>query len=76
MLYPTEVDYLVRKERYEDMIREAERIRLVQAAGIVPHSEGKIFRRLAGWLGRQLIKLGSRLKRYGTISPARPVVSR
>lgn len=64
MLLPIDIDYLARQERIKDLIREAERVRLIRAIGHQYSSERKTYRRLVGWVGAQMIKVGQHLQGY------------
>lgn len=68
MLWPSHLDYLARKERYKDLIREAERNRLIRALNqqliTLP-----INRRLIAWMGTQIVRLGMKLETYAASSP-------
>ncbi len=76
-LYPGKViamsmhmDYLVQKEKYQDLIREAEQDRLLQIAKLQQAGQRKLHRNLAAWIGIQMVKWGSRLQHYGSVSAA------
>ena len=61
MLQPTDEDYLVNKQRYKDLIRQAERECQISSA-IPQHSCNlKTHHRLIGWVSDQMVKL---LQRY------------
>jgi hypothetical protein len=64
------MDYLVQKEKFQDLMREAEHERLLQIAKLQQASQRGLHRNLAAWVGIQLVKWGSRLQHYGSISPA------
>ena len=76
-LYPGKViamsmymDYLVQKEKYQDLIREAEQDRLLQIAKLQKAGQWRLHRNLAAWIGIQMVKWGSRLQHYGSVSAA------
>lgn len=60
------VEYLVRKEQYQDMIRAAQQDQLVQM--VKQHNESPWRRRLAGWLGTQMVSWGLALQNYGMLN--------
>jgi len=63
-------DYLVQKEKLQDLIREAEQDRLLQIAKLQKAGQWRLHRNLAAWIGIQMIKWGSRLQHYGSVSAA------
>lgn len=63
-----QVDYLVQKEKYQDLIRAAEQDRLLQVVKQQNTSHGGLHRNLVGWIGLQLVKWGSKLQQYGSVS--------
>ncbi len=76
-LYPGKViamspyrDYLVQKEKFQDLIREAEQDRLLQIAKLQKAGQWRLHRNLAAWIGIQMVKWGSRLQHYGSVSAA------
>jgi hypothetical protein len=62
----TDLDFLVTRERYKDLLREAEQERLIQAAGIGPGLAGRLYRVAADWLGTQIVRLSCALARPST----------
>jgi hypothetical protein len=73
-MFPNELEFLVRREHYKDLLREAERARLVRqrcpepVEGMQPGQERRdhFYCRALTWLGRRLVVLGWRLQeRYG-----------
>ncbi|MFB0535404.1 MAG: hypothetical protein ACETWR_10515, partial [Anaerolineae bacterium] len=59
-------DFLVRQEQYKDLLREAERERLIRAAGLRRPGNWSLHQKIAGWLGTQMAGWGCKLQRYGT----------
>ena len=57
MSFPNYVDYLVRQEQYQDLLREAKQQRMIKAAKSHP---GR-YRAMAIWIGAQVMKLSSTL---------------
>ena len=71
MLHPDHLDYLARKERMKDLLREADRERLINTL-IPPYAHNwKRHRRLIGWLGIQLVTLGWQLQHYAGATPTK-----
>jgi len=66
-MLPEDIDFLARKERQKDLLREIERERHLQ---LMKHTikKRKIFRKLAGWLGDYMMRWGSKLQTYSTTS--------
>jgi hypothetical protein len=58
-------DFLIRQEQYKDLLREAERERLIRAAGFRQLGNRSLHRKIAGWLGTQMAKWGCKLQSYG-----------
>lgn len=68
-MFPTYIDYLVARERYKDLLREAERDRLVRQALTGRERRHRFYCGALTWLGRRLIACGWRLQeRYGSCS--------
>lgn len=65
-----DVDYLIHKEKYQEMIRAAERDRLLQLAKCHKTGQPSLHRNLAAWMGVQMVKWGSKLQQYGSVSAA------
>ena len=63
---PSRNDFLIRGEHYKDLLREAERERLIRAAGLGQPGDGGLLRQVVGWIGAQMVRWGSKLQRYGT----------
>lgn len=63
-MFSVEIDYLVRREQYKDLQREAARQQLIQTAKLRPSSNMESLRRMAGWIGDQMVKWGSKLQHY------------
>lgn len=64
------IDPLVHQEQYKDLLREAERERLIRAAGLRQPGNWKSARKVAGWIGNQMISWGHKLQSYGMASSA------
>jgi hypothetical protein len=67
-MLPGDLDFMTRKERQQELLREAEREQLIQLAQLSRAGEPKTHRKAAGWLGHQMVKWGSKLQDYGTTS--------
>jgi hypothetical protein len=70
-MLPNERDFLVRREHYKDLLREAERARLVRQARAGEERRNLFYRRALTWLGRRLVGWGWHLQeRYGAATAA------
>jgi hypothetical protein len=70
------MDFLMRQEYYKDLLREAEHERLIRAAGLWHSGNWRLHRKVADWIGAQMVRWGWKLQRYGTTpSPCRPQVA-
>jgi hypothetical protein len=58
-------DFLVRQEHDKELLQEAERERLIRAAGLQQPGNWKLYRRVVDWIGAQMISWGYKLQRYG-----------
>jgi hypothetical protein len=68
-----EVEYLMRKEQYQDLIQTVEKDRLIQLAKQQQFGrQSAIHRQIVGWVGVQLVKWGAKLQQY---AESRPVAS-
>lgn len=63
-MLPSELNYRVSVEQHRDRLRAGERHQLVQLAHQAQGHQA-IQRRLAGWLGGRLVRLGVVLQSYG-----------
>lgn len=68
-MIPSYGDFLVHQEQYQDLLREAQQERLIQAAELRPSSKWELLRQTASWLGAYVIKLGRQLQARGLIGP-------
>ncbi len=62
-----EIEYLVQKEKFQDLIRAAEQDRLLQVAQAA--NNASLHRNLAAWMGIQMVKWGAKLQQYGSPAP-------
>jgi hypothetical protein len=70
-MFPSERDSLVHREHYKDLLREAERARLVRQAWAGQERRNHLYCRPLTWLGRRLVAWGWRLQeRYGAVTAA------
>ena len=70
-MFPSERDSLVYREHYKDLLREAERARLVRQAWAGQERRNHLYCRTLTWLGRRLVVWGWRLQeRYGAVNAA------
>ena len=63
-MFSPDIHYLVGKEKYKDLRRDAERHQLIQTARLGRPDKKESVRRMAGWIGSQLMTWGSKLQRY------------
>lgn len=63
-----QLEYLMQKEKYHDLIRAAEQDRLLQVAKLHNTSQRGLHRNLAAWMGSQMVKWGAKLQHYGSVS--------
>lgn len=64
------LDFLVRRERYKELLQEAEQERLIRAAGLLRPGNWRLRRKVANWVGAQMVSWGCKLQRYGIASPS------
>ena len=62
-MFAVEIDYLVRNEQYKDLQREVARQKLIETAKPRYSGDTLSLRRLARWIGTQMVKWGSKLQR-------------
>ena len=65
-MFSLEVHYLVGKEKYKDLRRDAERHQLIQTTRLGRPDKRESLRRMAGWLGSRLVMWGSMLQGHQT----------
>lgn len=58
-------DLLVQREHYKDLLQEAEYERLIRAAGLRQPGNWRLHRKVAGWIGAQMVRWGWKLQSYG-----------
>jgi hypothetical protein len=58
--------YLIHEERIKDCLREIEHQRLLRVAGVQESTTLKLYRQVLNWLGRQMVKWGTKLQGYPT----------
>jgi hypothetical protein len=62
---------LIQEARHQELLRQAERERLIRQALAGRKTSDSFYRRALTWLGRQLVAWGWRLQeRYGAVGPA------
>lgn len=61
-----QIDYLVRKEQYQDMIRAAQQDQIIQMAKQYNH-KSSWHRQMVAWFGTQLVNWGITLQHYGML---------
>lgn len=63
-----QVEYLMQKEKYHDLIRAAEQDRLLKVAKLSNTGQRGLHRNLIAWVGIQMVKWGAKLQHYGSVS--------
>lgn len=61
-MIPNDIDFLARKERCNDMRREAQYAWLIRQAKLQQPRRQSASQRLRSWLGRQLVQWGLKLQ--------------
>lgn len=74
-MWQSDIDYLVRKERQQDLLREIAHDQLVQVAMQQRRKDQFASQRIIAWLGDQMVKWGVKLQTYNTALPAKESVS-
>ena len=62
-------DPLVRQEQYKDLLREAERERLIRTDGLRQPGHWKMQRKVARWIAAQMVRWDCRLQRHSRTPP-------
>lgn len=60
----------IARERYKDLLKEAEQIRLIKSLRYRRERRREIFAGLAYWLGTQMVKWGAKLQGHHPRRPA------
>jgi hypothetical protein len=68
-MLPNYVDILVRQERYQDWIRQAEKEWLIEAIKRQPNNQPGLPRQITKWLGTYLARWGSKLPAHYRHTP-------
>jgi hypothetical protein len=58
--------YTMAQARVEELLREAEHMRLVQEAMLQQNDHRRFYRRWANWLGIHMVRWGEKLEGFGT----------
>ena len=73
VMFPSDKDFRVAQERYKDLLREAERHRLVQESFPDRRKRNHPSHRVLSWLGRRLVAWGQHLQeRFEAAAEAPP----
>jgi hypothetical protein len=56
--------FLIHEERIKDRLREIEHQRLLRVAGLQESTTLKLYQQFLKWLGRQMVKWGTKLQNY------------
>jgi hypothetical protein len=70
-MFSIDTDLLARREQCKDLLREAEDYRLIQSAGLLQSRRWELHRKVAGWIGAQMVRWGWKLQSYGKTPPSR-----
>jgi len=73
-MLPNHMAYLICLERNKDLLREAEKDRLVRLALAARERRGLVFLRALAWLGRRLIIWDQNLQKRGGLEIEVPVL--
>lgn len=74
IMFPSDKDFRVAQERYKDLLREAQRHRLVQQSFPDRRKRHYLSHRVLSWLGRRLVAWGQHLQeRHGATPEAPPL---
>jgi hypothetical protein len=66
---PSQGDFWMRQEQYQDLLREAEKERLLQSARLQPSSQWGLPRQTIKWLGTYVVKWGLKLQVHSSSTP-------
>ena len=64
-MFPNNVSFIAR-ERDKERYQEAEQIRLIKIDKLHPDYREGMLRKVANWLGSQMVKWGAKLQDYGS----------
>ncbi len=73
-MFSPEINLLVQQEKCKDRLRDIEHQQLLQAAGVQRVANLQSHRKAAGWLGKQMVKWGSKLQNYDTTLPSNTMI--
>ena len=73
-MLPSQMSFLIHQERYKDLLREAERYRLVRQALAGRERRDRFHCRALTWLGRRLVAWGWRLQERYSAAAAAPTL--
>jgi hypothetical protein len=68
-MLPNHGDFLVRQEQYQDLLREAEKERLISAAELPRIRKWSLPGQTANWLGTYVVKWGLKLQANRSSAP-------
>lgn len=68
-MLPNHGDFLVRQEQYQDLLREAEKERLIQVAELPQVGKWGLPRQTVHWLGTYGVKWGLKLQANRSAAP-------
>jgi hypothetical protein len=73
-MFLSDRDFRVHRERYKDLLREAERYRLIRPALAGREKRDRFHCRALTWLGRRLVAWGWRLQERYSAAAAAPTL--
>ena len=63
-------DFQVRQQYYKELLQEAEQERLIRASGLGQPGNWRLPRKVADWIGDQMVSWGHKLQSYDTAPSA------
>lgn len=63
-------DFQIHQERYKEFLQEAELERLIRTSGLRQPGNWKLPRKVADWIGDQMVSWGYKLQSYDTAPSA------
>lgn len=66
-MLPPEIVLIIHEEKVNDIVRKAERQRLLNEVGLHKSFNPISHRVIVGWLGDHIVKLGAKLQQYSAL---------
>ena len=70
-MYPFDT-YVMARMRQDELLRQAERARLLQTVRSQPRSNWRLHQQYTTWLGTHMVKWGQKLEQFGTGKELQP----